>query len=565
MAEGAGGDYWGALNRRLSRRRLLAAGAAGAATALAACSGSSTKKAATSATAKTGAAATPSGTAAAGTPKPGGTWNQASLVLAAHFSPYHPTAEPSFTNMWRREFGYYERLWTFASTPQERKDATYHRIDRLAASTEQVDPMTVVVKLKPSNFHNRPPAKGRAVTAADIAADIDFLKHPPATGGAFLQSGKDLKSVTALDDQTLRFDMFGPRAFFFEDVNVALVVVPREMLDEQTLKTTPPLGNGPFVYKSYQQGSREEATRNPAYYVKGRPYIDGKVLTYLPDTASLEAAFRTAKIDDITFTDIKQAQSVAQDLGARIVTRADPSPTGMALLANIHRSPWKDPRVREAIYRGVDVQRVIDTIFFGDGERSWVFAPGNFTRFPLPWDSVQQYVGPDPKKAADLLKAAGVDPNHTYEWVWPTEAQTWIDSGNLYSEDLAKVGLKTRVNPVVRNIELQRLGPKPGDFDLGNSILLDYQGMQTHSGSFWDCASLEDPQVDALIAQITQTVDNTQRRDLSHQFEIMLAQKYSNLMPMLSNNIHAGWYSYMKGVNFDIAWQGYQIDRWIDK
>jgi len=52
---------------------------------------------------------------------------------------------------------------------------------------------------------------------------------PPASGGSFIQSGKDLKSVTAVDDQTLRFELFGPRAFFFEEVNAALVVEARKL------------------------------------------------------------------------------------------------------------------------------------------------------------------------------------------------------------------------------------------------------------------------------------------------------------------------------------------------
>jgi ABC-type transport system substrate-binding protein len=43
------------------------------------------------------------------------------------------------------------------------------------------------------------------------------------------------------------------------------------MLDEQTLKTTPPVGTGPYMYKSHQQNTNEEVVRNPDYFVKGRP------------------------------------------------------------------------------------------------------------------------------------------------------------------------------------------------------------------------------------------------------------------------------------------------------
>ncbi|MGI8550216.1 MAG: ABC transporter substrate-binding protein, partial [Dehalococcoidia bacterium] len=275
------------------------------------------------------------------------------------------------------------------------------------------------------------------------------------------------------------------------------------------------------------------------------------------------------QIDDMAegFTDVKQAESVAQDLGNKIQTMTFPSVSGMALMVNIHRDPWKDIRVREAIYRAIQPQRVMDTVFFSDARHTWYFSDARFTRFPLGWNAVKQYVDYDPKKAADLLRAAGIDSNHTYEFVAPAEAQTWIDSFGLIAEDLAKVGLKTRVNPVIRNIELQRLGPKPGDFDIGNSVLLDYSYAQTNSGTYWNCSSLEDPEIDAIVTKIRETLDTNQRRQLSNQFEMMLAQKYSNLIPVLSTDAHIGWYSYMKGVDFGIPsrWQLYQLDRWIDK
>ncbi|MGI8553945.1 MAG: ABC transporter substrate-binding protein, partial [Dehalococcoidia bacterium] len=289
MADPEDGGYWQARSRRLSRRRLLAGGAVtSAGVLLAACSGGK-------ANTNSGSSAPPAGgqssagTASTGTPKPGGIWRQATITQAPHFSPYHPGADPSFVNSWRREFGYYERLWDSKQTADEKKNNTYHVVQRLAASSEQVDETTVVVKLKPSNFHNKPPVNGRPVTAQDIVANVEFLTKPPATGGAFIQGGKDLKSVTAVDDQTVRFETFGPRALFFEEVGAVLLAVPKDMLDEQTLKTQTPVGSGPFVFKSNQQGSREEAERNPDYYVKDRPFIQGKVLTFVPDSAAIEA------------------------------------------------------------------------------------------------------------------------------------------------------------------------------------------------------------------------------------------------------------------------------------
>jgi peptide/nickel transport system substrate-binding protein len=559
--------HWSRVSpRRVGRRTVMRAGmVAGAAAFIAACGGDgdSGAREGGAGQAATGA----SGTAAAAaqeTPKPGGALREATITQAPHFSPYHPGADPSIVNFWRRDFGYYEPLWGFKTA-----ELTGDRMDlRAAASYEQVDPATVVAKLHPAKFHNRPPANGRDLVAEDVVAMVEFLKKPPASGGSFIQSGKDLKSVSAIDAQTVRFEMLGPRAFFFEEGGGNRPIAPREMLDEKTLKETPPVGTGPYQYKTHTQGSIEEVTKFESFRIKELPYINERKLTFVPDVAAMEAAFRSGQIDTLNYegiTSIKAKEALQRDLGNRIVVKTNPSTSGMALVVNINRAPWNDVRVREAIYRAIDVDRVINVVYFGDGQRTWYFSKARTTRFPLGPEPVMQYIGYDPKKAADLLKASGIDLNKEYEFMVPVEAKEWVDAGRLMAEDLEKVGLKTRVNPVVRNIYLQRAGPKPGDFDISMSVLLDYIYAQTDSGTFWNSTSLQDAEVDAIVTRIQETVDDKQREKLSHEFETMLARKYSNLIPIMSGNWHYAWYSYVKGYDFAYQPAWYQKGRWLDR
>jgi ABC-type transport system substrate-binding protein len=150
----------------------------------------------------------------------------------------------------------------------------------------------------------------------------------------------------------------------------------------------------------------------------------------------------------------------------------------------------------------------------------------------------------------------------------PVETQTWVDSAKLIAEDLGKIGLKVKVNPIVRNVYLQKAGPKPGDFDITMSVLLDYIYMQTNSGTFWDNTSLEDKEVDALAEKIRSTVDPEARKKLSNQIELMIAQKASPFMPYLASRGHSAWYNYVKGIDLETsryAYMGWQIDQWQEK
>jgi peptide/nickel transport system substrate-binding protein len=305
--------------------------------------------------------------------------------------------------------------------------------------------------------------------------------------------------------------------------------------------------------------------RFSGYRVREQPFVAERTLTFLPDQATIEAAFRANQVETIRFIDVRQKDRVAKDLGSRIVTKTVPSTGGMALFVNINRAPWNDIRVREALHRGIDIDRIIETVFFGDAERTWYFPRARFDRSPLGPDALQQYISYDPRRASDLLEAAGVDAGKEYEFMVPAEAQTFVDAARLIAQDLGALGLKLRINPVVRNIFLQRAGPQPGDFDVSIYLLQDYANATSNSGTFWNSTSLRDPEVDALVEKILETVDTKQRAALSHEFETMLARKYTNFVPLLSTRFHCGWYAHLKGVDPDFhPYNGLQAGRWID-
>jgi peptide/nickel transport system substrate-binding protein len=369
----------------------------------------------------------------------------------------------------------------------------------------------------------------------------------------------------------------GPRAFFWETGTAGAMVrgheVPREMLDEDTLKEEIPIGTGPFMFEDMRAGSWEQVERNPNYWLEDRPYLDGKRHTLMPDPSARESQFRTGDLHSLGFTDVRQADSVEDGMGDRMRRITYPSDSGMALLANIRRAPFDDERVREAIHRAVDIGRIINVVYFGDAQQSWVFSPGRPTRFPLGRDAVQEYVGHDKERAAaELIQASGYD-GRTIELMVPSEVPTWIDGGQLAAADLQDIGLNIEVEPIPRNIYLGRAGDKPedpggaSDFDLTMSVFLDYHHFTSFPPTFWNNAGLEDEEIDAIVGEIHQAVDPEQRQELSQQFEMMMAEGYSNFFPLLSVNSHQGWSSQVHGLDLEQSRSGaagWQIDMWLE-
>jgi len=579
-------NYWTTLTERhrVSRRSLIrgagigAFGLAGA--ALIGCGGSDDAPAGPTTAPPTGGTAAPTATEVpADAIKRGGIYRDSTITVAPHFSPFHPGADPSYVNTWRRT-NYYDSMWELRQTPDPERQVRAN----LAESIEYVDDTTVVVKLHRANFHNQPASQsnnavnGRQLTAEDVAARYAFVKEPPASSNPFVQENL---TVTALDDLTVEFTMTEPFAFFFE-ANGALGAtrayeVPQEMLDETILKEHIPIGTGPFMYKSHQLGSREELVRNPDYWRDDVPYIDGRTLTFIPDSAAGEAAFRSGQLEDLAFSDVRQRDAVVRDMSDRVRDIEYPSTSGMALIANIRRDPWKDERVRRALHRAINFDRINNVVYFGSASPAWYFSQARPERFPLGRDAVNDLVGYDPAEARRLLDAAKADgayDGREIEFMLPVEAQTWVDSGALIAEDMQDVGFNVRTFTEVRNVYLQLAGPKdlqdmtrPADFDLTMSVFLDYQYQQTNSGAFWNNNALEDPEVDAIVDQIETTVDTVARAELSNRFERMLAEKAANFVPILSGTLYHGYLATVQGVDHELSQSGktgQQIGLWLD-
>ncbi len=532
--------------------------------------------------------AAPSATVDPNAVKRGGTFKQATVTVAPHYSTLHPGADPSYINTFRRQ-NYYRRLWhTRGGLGLDPAELT--NLD-LAESIERPSETEVIVKVINTPWQNQPQSDSndtvgqRDYVASDTVERLKFMQAVADTNASvntFIAS--DLIDVEAIDDTTIRFTTALPAAFFEEEsdgVAFRSGELPREMLDEEILKNHIPIGNGPYMYDDGQASSFEHAVPNPTYVDPSgddRPYLDKRELTIVPDEIARETAFRANQIDQMWFTDVRQADTIEGDLGADIDRITYPSQSGQALILNIRRDPWKDERARRAVHLGINVQRVIDTIWFGDARRGWYFAEPVTTRFPIGYPGVEDIIFYDPAEAAKLVaavKSAGVYNDEEMTMFLPVEAQTWVDSGVLEIEDLNTIGFNVVSEPLPRNIYLGRSGNKPrddpsgsSDFDITMTINLAYHHATSQTSSFWNNGALEDAEIDDIVVQISSTLDTEERAALSNRFERLLAEKAANFVPILTGNSHTGYYNYVKGADFEMSSDGVsntqQLNFWLD-
>jgi peptide/nickel transport system substrate-binding protein len=162
------------------------------------------------------------------------------------------------------------------------------------------------------------------------------------------------------------------------------------------------VGTGPFMLKEYKRDVHLVWVKNPNYWRKGRPYLDGIEVRYIPDSVTA-SAMTLAKEVDVWETAPPKDQVELMKQGLK---RQSSWPAlGWSIWPNTANpnSKWKDKRLREAVEYAIDKAAIAKALGFGlyrplkslPPEGEWGYDPGYD---PRPYN---------PAKAKELLAAAG--------------------------------------------------------------------------------------------------------------------------------------------------------------
>jgi peptide/nickel transport system substrate-binding protein len=134
------------------------------------------------------------------------------------------------------------------------------------------------------------------------------------------------------------------------------VIYPKKYLDKDpNYFKANVMGSGPFRFKSYTRGSTFEGERNPDYFIKDRPYLNGYKFFISTETSVRAAAIRSGRAH-IEFRDLphSEAESIKKQLGDKVVIQHTPFVINFGVAMNNTIKPFNDVRVRKALTLGID-------------------------------------------------------------------------------------------------------------------------------------------------------------------------------------------------------------------
>src|SRR5437667_9252990 len=216
------------------------------------------------------------------------------------------------------------------------------------------DGLTYTFKIRPGiRFHD-----GSPLTAVDVKATYDKLIFPPAGTRSVRKSTYSVvASIDAPDPSTVVFKLKHPSASLLGNfASPWNVIYPKKYLDKDPnyfMKNV--VGSGPFKFKSYTPGASFEGERNPDYFVKDRPYLNGYKFFISTETSVRAAAIRSGRAY-IEFRDLPNAdvEAIKKQLGDKVVVQQTPMTGQWGIAINNTVKPFTDVRLRKALTLSLD-------------------------------------------------------------------------------------------------------------------------------------------------------------------------------------------------------------------
>ncbi|MBI2888126.1 MAG: ABC transporter substrate-binding protein [Chloroflexi bacterium] len=371
-------------------------------------------------------------------------------------------------------------------------------------------------------------ANGNALTAEDVKFSLERMKDPPK--GVISPRRDALKPIQRIETPgpyTVTLVLERPYQALMPTLAQGwMAIYDKEFIEAkgQDVMKKEVMGSGAFQLKEYLRGTSIEMEKNPAYWQKGVPYLDGVKKFIIPDQGTRFAALRTGQIH-MQGVDAGEATELRQTMADKIAVQRGPSIGWNTLNLNSRRKPYDDARVRQAILLAIDRNEAIKLVYQGEGVLGGYVPPSS--PFALPQEELVKLPGYGADKAADRAKARQLLAEAGYANGFQTTFTVRKGSEDLaiFSQDqLKQVGIDARI--VILESASAYNDATKGDFDIlpwGHGLALD--DPDAHYPELYLCGAPRnysgvcDPKVDELWLRQSQALDVGERKKLVWELE----------------------------------------------
>ena len=251
------------------------------------------------------------------------------------------------------------------------RDAQLRIVPGLATEWQQPSPLAWRFKLRPGvKFHD-----GTPFTADDVVFSVQRAKEGTSQFSTYANA---LGTPKKIDTLTVEFQLDRVNPIFLQHLDT-IVMMSKAWCE--THKVAHPLdfknkeesyagfnanGTGPFILVQRQTGIKTSYKRNPAWWGTFRGNVQQFVYTQISNDATRLAALVSGEIDFVLDPSPRDVPRLRETAGVkvidgpenRIVFIAMDQARDKLLYGNVpgDRNPFKDVRVRRALYQAIDIE-----------------------------------------------------------------------------------------------------------------------------------------------------------------------------------------------------------------
>src|SRR5499425_1245073 len=397
--------------------------------------------------------------------------------------------------------------------------------------TVSADKRTYTFKLRHGvKFHD-----GSLMTSKDVKASYDKIIFPaPNVPSSRQEQYKAVEAVEAPNADTIIFRLKYPEGSF-----LASVASPWNFIYKADILAKDPrwyekniMGTGPFKFVEYVRGSHWVGKKNPDYWDKGKPYLDGYGVVFIQDAAAQVAAIRgeRAMIQFRGFTP-QQRDTLVQALGNKITVQESPWNCSIQVALNQNKKPFDDKRVRRALTLALDRwngSKALSKIAIVK-EVAGIQTPGTpWATPPAELEKLAGYgrdINAARAEARRLLKEAGVPDGFSFVFKNRGVPQPYEPVAIWLIDQWRQIGLNVRMETVESSAHVSML--RRGDFDVASDAQcsfivepdIDLQKFQSTGISDNNYSRYKDPILDDLFLKQSRSMDPEERKRALRAFE----------------------------------------------
>ena len=296
------------------------------------------------------------------------------------------------------------------------------------------------------------------------------------------------------------------------------------------------IGTGPFKFKEWRKGEFVDLVKNPDYFVKGRPYLDGVRYIVVVERGTRVAALQAGQVDvaypgDTTVSVAEQLrQAVPQMVFTETATNVSEN-----LLMNTKRAPFDNVKLRRALSMAIDRAAYVKAVHQGSAIVGAAMAPKPWGTWGLLEKELPHLPGygkgpQDKTRARQLLAEAGFTAANPLKVEMATRAiAIYLDFAAFVVSELKPVGVDARL----KQIETSQWPPLVTRREYQIGANLTGLGVDDPDANFYEnyaCGSPRnysdycDEQVTKMIEQQSQELDPQKRLSMVWQIQRKLEE-----------------------------------------